>query len=68
MPAFGPRSALAELTTVKWRARQASTLLAQFMVVEGNGSLAQRVREVIASNRRKALKAGTSADKQAPSR
>lgn len=68
MPAFGSRSALSKLTTVKWRARQASTLLAQFMVVEGNGSLAQRVREVIASNRRKALKASTSADKPAPSR
>ncbi len=39
-------------------ASQAGALLAQFMAVENNGSLAQRVREVIASNR---SKAGTAA-------
>ena len=35
-------------------ANQADALLAQFMAVENNGSLAQRVREVVASNRSKA--------------
>jgi len=35
-------------------ASQADTLLTQFMAVENNGSLAQRVREVVASNRSKA--------------
>lgn len=33
---------------------QADTLLAQFMAVEADGSLAQRVREVVAQNRSKA--------------
>lgn len=33
---------------------QADALLAQFMAVEHDGSLAQRVREVVASNRNKA--------------
>ncbi len=32
-------------------AKQADALLAQFMAVENDGSLAQRVREVVASNR-----------------
>lgn len=35
---------------------QADALLAQFMSVEDDGSLAQRVREVVATNRRKATK------------
>ena len=35
-------------------ASQADTLLAQFMTAELDGSLAQRVREVVASNRSKA--------------
>ena len=35
---------------------QADALLAQFMAVEDDGSLAQRVREVVATNRRKAPK------------
>lgn len=35
-------------------ANQADALLAQFMTVENDGSLAQRVREVVASNRSKA--------------
>jgi hypothetical protein len=35
---------------------QADALLAQFMAVEDDGSLAQRVREVVAANRRKASK------------
>lgn len=35
---------------------QADALLAQFMAVEDDGSLAQRVREVVAGNRRKATK------------
>jgi hypothetical protein len=33
---------------------QADALLAQFMAVENDGSLAQRVREVVAHNRSKA--------------
>lgn len=33
---------------------QADALLAQFMTVENDGSLAQRVREVVATNRSKA--------------
>ena len=41
-------------TTVSEPADQADTLLAQFMAVENDGSLAQRVREVVASNRSKA--------------
>jgi hypothetical protein len=32
---------------------QADTLLAQFMIAEADGSLAQRVREVVATNRSK---------------
>lgn len=35
-------------------ASQADTLIAQFMAAENNGSLAQRVREVVASNHSKA--------------
>ena len=35
-------------------ASQADALLAQFMAVENDGSLAQRVREVVANNRSKA--------------
>ena len=35
-------------------ASQADALLTQFMAVENDGSLAQRVREVVASNRSKA--------------
>ena len=35
---------------------QADALLAQFMAVEANGSLAQRVREVVAHNRSKATR------------
>jgi hypothetical protein len=35
-------------------ASQAEALLAQFMAVESDGSLAQRVREVVAQNRSKA--------------
>ena len=35
-------------------ANQTDALLAQFMAVENNGNLAQRVREVVASNRSKA--------------
>ena len=35
-------------------ATQADALVAQFMAVENDGSLAQRVREVVASNRSKA--------------
>lgn len=38
---------------------QADALLAQFMAVENDGSLAQRVREVVAANRTKAGKAAT---------
>lgn len=34
---------------------QADTLLTQFMAAEADGSLAQRVREVIAANRSKAI-------------
>jgi hypothetical protein len=34
-------------------ASQADTLLAQFMIAEADGSLAQRVREVVATNRSK---------------
>jgi hypothetical protein len=40
--------------TVSEPANQADALLAQFMAVENDGSLAQRVREVVASNRSKA--------------
>lgn len=36
---------------------QASDLIARFMAVEADGSLAQRVREVVADNRSKALRA-----------
>jgi hypothetical protein len=38
------------------KACQANTLLAQFMAVEENGHLAQRIREVATSNRSKAAK------------
>ncbi len=40
-------------------ASQADALLSQFMAVENNGSLAQRVREVVAANRSKAGPAAT---------
>lgn len=36
---------------------QADALIARFMAIEADGSLAQRVRDVIADNRRKARKA-----------
>jgi len=42
--------------TAKQAASQADALLAQFMTAEDDGSLAQRVREVVAGNRRKAAK------------
>jgi ParD-like antitoxin of type II bacterial toxin-antitoxin system len=35
---------------------QANELIAQFMAIEADGSLAQRVREVVAENRSKALR------------
>lgn len=38
---------------------QADTLLAQFMAVESDGSLAQRVREVIETNRMRVTDPGT---------
>ena len=40
-------------------ASQADALLAQFMAVENDGSLAQRVREVVASNRNRAMRRGS---------
>ena len=40
---------------------QADTLLSQFMSAEIDGSLAQRVREVVASNRSKAMDVGVGA-------
>jgi hypothetical protein len=42
--------------SAKEAATQADALLAQFMAVENDASLAQRVREVVASNRSKAAK------------
>ena len=42
--------------TAKQAATQADALLAQFMAVEDDASLAQRVREVVAGNRGKAVK------------
>lgn len=42
--------------SVKKADAQADNLIAQFMATENDGSLAQRVREVVASNRRKATK------------
>jgi len=45
------RNAAAQGPTV---ATQADALMAQFMAVEADGSLAQRVREVVAQNRSKA--------------
>jgi hypothetical protein len=57
------QTAIANYETAARRARpaptQADALLQQFMAVEIDGSLAQRVREVVASNRSKA--AGTAA-------
>lgn len=44
-------------------ANQADALLAQFMAVENDGSLAQRVREVVASNRKKASPASAKSAK-----
>ena len=41
-------------TTTSEPDNQADALLAQFMNTENNGSLAQRVREVVAANRSKA--------------
>ena len=46
-----PRPSARQTTT------QADALLAQFMAVENDASLAQRVREVVASNRLKVVKA-----------
>jgi hypothetical protein len=43
--------------SAKQAATQADALLAQFMAVENDASLAQRVREVVASNRLKVVKA-----------
>ncbi|WP_156404539.1 hypothetical protein [Curvibacter sp. PAE-UM] len=56
MPAHATGSPPAKRPTAKRKASQANTLLAQFMVVEENGSLAQHVREVVAGNRSKAAK------------
>jgi len=56
------QTAIANYEAAAQRARskpatsQADALLAQFMSAEDDGSLAQRVREVVASNRRKADK------------
>ena len=38
---------------------QADALLTQFMAVKNDGSLAQRVREVVASNRNRAMRRGS---------
>ena len=43
--------------SAKQSGTQADALLTQFMAVENDASLAQRVREVVASNRSKAVKA-----------
>ncbi len=56
MPTRATGSAPAKRPTAKRKASQAHTLLAQFMAVEDDGSLAQRVREVVAGNHRKATK------------
>ncbi|OYQ41632.1 hypothetical protein CHU94_04435 [Rhodoferax sp. TH121] len=50
------QTAIANYEAAAKRARpsQADDLLAQFMAVENDGSLAQRVREVVANNRSKA--------------
>ncbi|MDP3702068.1 MAG: hypothetical protein Q8R72_14320 [Hylemonella sp.] len=56
MPAHATGSAPTKRPTAKRKASQANALLAQFMAVEDNGSLAQRVREVMAGNRRRAAK------------
>jgi len=56
MPAPATRSAPTKRPTAKRKASQANTLLAQFMAIEDNGSLAQHVREVVASNHRKTVK------------
>ncbi|MDZ4103922.1 MAG: hypothetical protein U1E12_19825 [Hydrogenophaga sp.] len=56
------QTAIANYEAAAQRARskpatsQADALLARFMSAEDDGSLAQRVREVVASNRRKADK------------
>jgi len=50
-----PRAA-APAKKAKPAGSQADALLAQFMSAEDDGSLAQRVREVVAGNRRKAVK------------
>jgi hypothetical protein len=50
------RPAAAPVKKAKPAGSQADALLAQFMAVEDDGSLAQRVREVVAANRRKATK------------
>lgn len=55
-PAQRPRAA-APAKKAKPAGSQADTLLAQFMSAEDDGSLAQRVREVVAGNRRKATAA-----------
>ena len=51
-----PRSTKAAPKKTKPAGSQADALLTQFMAVEDDGSLAQRVREVVAANRRKAPK------------
>jgi hypothetical protein len=55
-PAQRPRAA-APAKKAKPAGSQADALLAQFMSAEDDGSLAQRVREVVAGNRRKATPA-----------
>lgn len=57
MPTHTTGSPPTKRPTAKRLARQANTLLAQFMSAEDDGSLAQRVREVVACNHRKAVKA-----------
>lgn len=60
------QTAIARYEAAARRARpgtsQADALLAQFMTAEDDGSLAQRVREVVAGNRRKAAKPRKAAD------
>lgn len=56
MPTHATGSAPAKRPTAKRKTSQANTLLARFLAVEDNGQLAQRVREVVAGNHRKADK------------
>lgn len=55
-----PSSGFAAVKRTRLSAKQAPSqtdaLLAQFMAVEDDASLAQRVREVVAGNRRKPVK------------